>query len=173
MRKILLWFLVITSTLLLTKIGLAFQNETDGFRGLKWGDPPTPAMEFGTDQNKWMSLYRNPNDKLELGDAQFYMIIYQFYMPSNATVRRLLGVGLYFKDKENFELLEIICKAKFGEPTKKGFYEFNWASLSSMVTLSYDSIDEDGHLGLGSMPIFKQYTQEKEKQQAEEAEKDW
>ncbi len=37
-RKILL---VIVLVFLITGIGFAFQNEPDGFRGLKWGDAPT------------------------------------------------------------------------------------------------------------------------------------
>ena len=154
-------------------MAFAFENEPDGFRGLKWGDLPSPKMELVKERDEWTRIYRNPGDKLELGDARFYMIEYEFYTPSNATVGRLMGVGLYFKDKENFDILETICKVKFGEPIMKGFHKLGWASLSSTVALTYYSIDEDGFLLLGSTPIFKQYTQEKEKKQAEEAEKDW
>lgn len=157
----------------LANIGFAFQNEPEGFRGLKWGDSPIPKMELLRKQDEWMSFYRNPGDKLELGDAKLYMVLYQFYTPSNATVRRLMGVGLYFKDKENFDILETICKVKFGEPTSEGFYELAWMSLEASVILNYDSIDEYGYLALGNTPIFKQYTQEKEKKETEKAEEDW
>lgn len=166
--------LVIVATLLLC-LGRAytFQNEPEGFRGLKWGDPPVPKMEFLKKVDRWMSIYSLAGEKLELGDAQFYMVLYQFYTPSNATVRRLMGVGLYFKEKENFEILRTICTVKFGEPTREGFDELGWVSLAASVILKYDSIDEEGFLGLSSTPIFQQYTREKEKKQAEEAEKDW
>lgn len=165
--------IVVALVLILAGRGFAFQNEPEGFRGLKWGKEPTPAMKFMTKQDDWMSLYEISSDKLELGDAQLSMIIYQFYTPSNTRVKWFLGVGLYYKDKENFDIMKTICKVKFGEPTKTGLYELHWYSLASMVTLTYDSIDKSGHLGLASLPIFKQYTEEKEKQQAEEAEKDW
>lgn len=154
-------------------MAFAFENEPEGFRGLKWGDPPTPEMEFLRKENEWMTFYRNPGDQLKLGDASFYMILYQFYTPSNTTVRRLMGVGLFFKDKENFEILKTICTVKFGEPTNEGFHELDWASLDTTVLLTYDNIDEDGYLVLTSTPIFEQLTQEKEKKQAESAEKDW
>lgn len=172
MRKLVV-VAVLVAVLVSWGMAFAFQNEPEGFRGLEWGDPPTPAMKFISKLNDWMKLYRKSSDKLELGDAQFYTIIYQFYTPSNTTDKRLLGVGLYFKDKENFELLKTICTVKFGEPDKTGFYELSWAGLIATAILTYDSIDKDGFLLLGSTPIFKQYTQEKEKQQAEEAEKDW
>jgi len=172
-RKLSLWFLIIALIFLFARIGFAFQNEPDGFRKLKWGDSPTPRMKFLNKQDEWIRIYRIPRDKLELGDAEFYIIVYQFYTPSNATVRRLMGVGLYFEGKENFDILEIICKVKFGEPTSEGFYKFAWMSLDASVILTYDIIDKDGYLALGSTPIFQQYTQEKEKKQTKEAEKDW
>ena len=170
----LLWFLIATILVFsLVDIGLTFQNEPEGFRDLKWGDPPGEKMEFLGKQDEWVSIYRDPSDKLELGDARFYMILYEFYTPSDATVRRLMGVGLYFKDKENFDILETICKVKFGELTWERFHQLAWMSLDSMVTLDYESVKEEGNLGLCSTPIFKQFTEEKEKKQAEEAEKDW
>ncbi|GAI51613.1 unnamed protein product, partial [marine sediment metagenome] len=81
------------------------------------------------------------------------MIEYKFYTPSNATVGRLRSVGLYFNDKENFDILDTICKVKFGEPTNESYRYLGWASPSSMVLLSYDSIDETGYLSLSSMRI--------------------
>ncbi|MEA1965190.1 MAG: hypothetical protein U9O41_08755 [Candidatus Aerophobetes bacterium] len=171
MKKLAIATLIILAVL--TNTALAFQNEPDGFRGLKWGDPPGEELKFLTKLDEWMMGYRNPIDKLKLGDAHFYMILYQFYSPPNADVKKFMSVALYFKDKENFNILETICKVKFGKPTNEGFYNLGWISLSSMVSLKYDGIDEEGYLALGSMPIFKQYTQEKEKKQAEEAEKDW
>jgi len=154
-------------------MAFAFQNEPEGFGGLKWGDPPTEDMEFLREEDQWMNSYRNPGDKLELGDARFYMIEYEFYTPSNATVGRLMGVGLFFKDKENFEILKTICTVKFGEPTNEEFHELDWFSLDTAVLLTYGSIDEDRLLVLMSRPIFEQYTREKEKKQVEEAEEDW
>lgn len=154
-------------------MAFAFENEPEGFRGLKWGDPPRPEMEFITEQDEWTVLYRNPGDKLRLGDARFYMIVYCFYAPSDAPTRKLLSVGLYFRGEENFDILETICKVKFGEPTNESYRYLGWASPSSMVLLSYDSIEETGHLGLISMPISQQYNKEKEKKQVEDAEEDW
>lgn len=163
---------ILAMVLVCSRIAYAFQNEPEGFRGIKWGDPPTVAMKF---LRKWEDLiiYNKPSDERKLGDAKFSMILYAFYVPPNSTVKRLATVSLYFNGKENFDILETICKIKFGEPTEEGFYKFNWISLASTVILTYDNIEESGFLGIGSTPIFNQYTEEKEKRQAEEAEKDW
>lgn len=170
----LLWFLIATILVFsLVDIGLTFENEPEGFRGLKWGDPPSSEMEFVLEMDEWTVVYRNPGDELRLGDARFYMIVYGFYASSDATVKRFMSVNLYFKDKENFDILETICKIKFGEPTKKSYQYLGWASPSSMVSLGYNSIDESGYLGLSSMPISQQYNKEKEKKQVEDAEEDW
>lgn len=170
MRKIVV--AILAMALIYSGMAYAFQNEPEGFRDIKWGDPPTEAMEF---LREWEGLiiYKKPSDEQKLGDAKFSMILYAFYVPPNSTVKRLATVSLYFNGKENFDILETICKVKFGKPTEEGFYEFNWASLTSTVVLTYDSIEESGFLGIGSAPIFNQYTEEKEKRQAEEAEKDW
>ena len=154
-------------------IAFAFDNEPEGFRGLKWGDPPTEEMEFIAEEDEWTVIYRNPNEERKLGDARFDMIIYVFYASPDAPTRKLMSVVLYFRGEENFDILETICKVKFGEPTNESYQYLGWASPSSMVLLGYDSIDETGYLDLGSMPISQQYNREKEKKQAEEAEKDW
>jgi hypothetical protein len=47
MKKISLSLLVVLLFIFaLASIAQAFQNEPDGFRGLKWGDPPTEDMTF-------------------------------------------------------------------------------------------------------------------------------
>jgi len=52
----LLWFLIATILVFsLVDVGLTFQNEPEGFRGLKWGDPPTEDMEFLREEDQWMS----------------------------------------------------------------------------------------------------------------------
>ncbi|MBA7491486.1 hypothetical protein ES702_02032 [subsurface metagenome] len=173
MRRKALVVVLIVSVLFSGGAAFTFKNEPEGFRGLKWGDPPGEKMEFVKKRDKWTRIYRNSGNELKLGDARFYVIEYEFYTPSNATIRRLMGVSLYFDDKENFDILEIICKVKFGKPTQEGFYELVWASLSSTVALTYYRIHKGGFLLLGSTTIFEQYTQEKEEKQAEEAEKDW
>ncbi|MQY69683.1 MAG: hypothetical protein GH145_02315 [Firmicutes bacterium] len=167
--------MVATLVVLLVFSGMAFafQNEPEGFRGLKWGDPPGEEMEFMADVDELMKVYRSTSENNRLGDARFYLMLYTFYIPPGASVKRFTGAALYFRSKENFDILETVCKVKFGEPTEKGYLELGWMSLATTVVLGYDSIEETGYLTLGSTPIFNQYTKEKERQQAESAEEDW
>lgn len=158
---------------LLLGTGFAFENEPEGFRGLKWGDPLTPEMELFLEMDIWVSIYQNPSDELKLGDACLDGILYQFCVSSPSAESRFLGVILRFKGKKNFDILETICRVKFSEPTEEGYNQLSWYSLAANVYLCYDSIDEDGYLSLGSAPIFSQYMEKKKKKQAEEAEEDW
>lgn len=133
-------------------------------------------MEFLGALDTWVRIYRNPGDELKLGDARLDKILYQFYAPSpsaKSKLPKLLSVGLYFKGEKNFDILETICRVKFGEPTNEGFNELGWAGLVSTLVLIYDLADEEGFMILGSSSLFKQYEEQKEKQQVESAEKDW
>lgn len=150
----------------------AFQNEPKGFRGLKWGDPPSEGMEF-LREVEGMMVYGNPDEKMKLGDARFYMILHTFYVPPDAIEKTFMATALYFKGEENFNILETICRVKFGEPTEEGFHQFQWTGLASTVVLTYDSVEESGFMSVGSTMIFGRYTEEKEQKQAEDAEKDW
>lgn len=175
--RISLWFLaVIILMFSLADITFAFQNEPDGFRGLKWGDPPTEDMVYIAMMEGGLKFYKLPNEKLHIGDAWFYKISYSFFGPPEKFMR----VDLYFYGERNYKLLESICQGKFGEETTKGFHEHVWISPETTVVLVYDVADDKGSLSLGDWTIFSEYTDAKKrakeaekKKQAEETEEDW
>jgi len=170
MRIRAIWILTIAILiLLLPNSGLTFQNEPDGFRSLKWGDPPARNMRFVGKEKDELIIYKVSNERLSLGDAKFHTILYSFY----GQPKRFMVVGLYFQGKKNFELLKDICKTKFGKPTGRGFFEFTWEGQIAFVFLIHRLVDDDGYLTLGSTIIFTEYTESKKKRQAKEAEKDW
>lgn len=170
MGKILVWTFMTTMLILsLTNLGFSFQNEPDGFRGLKWGDPPTEDMILlGTLEGERKG-YELPNEKLYLGDAHFYSIIYSFYDQPE----RFMIVHLYFNGEKNYDLLKTICLGRFGEETEEGFYEHFWLSQKASVRLHYDLSEEKGGLGLASFVIFNEFLKAQEKRQIEKAEEDW
>lgn len=163
------WILTIVILILLwLNVAFAFQNEPDGFRGLKWGDPPTERMEyFGT--FKGNRAYMIPDDKMSMGNAELYLIAYTFYDQPE----RFMGIGLYFKREENFDLLKMICRGKFGEETQEGFFELNWQGQKAFITLQYDMIEEEGYLAIVSTQITMEQMEAQKKKETEEAEKDW
>ena len=85
-RKILLAIVLI---FLITGVAFAFQNELDGFRGLKWGDPPTEDMTFLGETREYVinnypkttnshitktNCYYKRNEKNNIGSAELYNI---------------------------------------------------------------------------------------------------
>ena len=157
--------LVIVAFLTLSVGAFAFQNEPEGFRGLKWGDPPTEDMRR---VGKLEGAYFRLDDKMFLGDVELYLIGYRFYQ------QRFMSVALYFNGEENYELLETICKERYGKlALDQGFYELKWIGQKSFVMLVYDLMDEDGYLTLSSTPLAFEQMEAKKKQEAEKAAGDW
>ena len=95
-KRNLLWFLIATILVfLLVDIGLTFENEPEGFRGLRWGDPPTEDMVLLPPSTQAQMEYVRTDEKLQLGRARFQEIIYSFYCEDE--IREFMMVFLHFK----------------------------------------------------------------------------
>lgn len=117
----------------------AFQNEPDGFRGLKWGQAPTEKMvEFYSYGDE--VTYMLSEDKMFLGDVPLYLIAYFF------DKNRFCGAGLSFNGEKYYDKVETICRQRFGGQVEEGLYELKWAGQEAVVLLQYDYIEEDGYL---------------------------
>ena len=87
---------------------------------------------------------------------------------------RFLGAAMYFKGEDNYDLLETICKQRYGEEEADiGFYEIQWMGQKSFISLNYDYVEEEGNLSLNSTLIAVERTQAGQKEEAEKAEGDW
>ena len=144
-------FLVVTILVCmfgLAGIGFTFQNEPEGFRGLKWGDPPTEDMRYlqSIQEDK---IYSRANDKMQLGNAKLTTIDYTFYQD------RFSVVYLSFEGKENYDLVKTLCRGRFGEATREeGLYKFTWSGEEALVFLSWDPVKKEGFLSLRSWDIW-------------------
>jgi hypothetical protein len=58
---------------------LAYLDFRNGFRDLKFGDPPTSDMVLKEEESGDTKYYARPRDDLSLGGAQLQRIIYGFY----------------------------------------------------------------------------------------------
>ena len=152
-------------------MAFAFENEPEGFRGLKWGDPPTEDMVLLPPSTQTQMEYVRTDEKLQLGRARFQEIIYSFYCEDE--MREFMMVFLHFKGESNYKLLETICKNKFGEPTKEQFDQLVWLGLHASVMLRYDLLNETGLLMLADNWIIKKHERARQKEEAESAEEDW
>jgi len=139
--------LVLVLVLALSLRSFAFQNEPEGFRGLKWGDPPSEAMEYleGTEELGGSKCYTLPNDKMSIGNAEFYLILYDF------DEGQFMRVALCFKGEKNYDKVETICRQRFGEEVEEDSYKLTWKARETLVAVQYDPIEEDGFLLIGSI----------------------
>ena len=159
-----LWVLMVTAAVLsLANSGFAFQNEPDGFRDLKWGDPPTNDMEFIGEHPEGERGYVLPDEEFKMGDVLFDSIVYAF----RPHPERLMSVWMYFDGEQNYDRLETICREKFGKTKKEKTYETHWLGPMSLVTLGYNPDRERGFLFFGSRMLLEDWLKGKEKEQAE------
>mgnify|MGYP001128905031 CR=1 FL=1 len=139
-RKILLAILLIS---LITGIGFAFQNEPDGFRGLKWGDAPTEDMYFSYQvaykddylQDINGNYYDKIGDNPYIGNVKLYSIDYIFNLCNN----QLYRVQANFYDEIDYNILKIIFKDKFGKPTKEEKYFLYWGGEKVHIHILFKS----------------------------------
>lgn len=162
MRKV----IVVLAVLVIVVLSLgafAFQNEPDGFRGLKWGDPIQEDMKIFNNNE---GVYIRPDDKMSLGNASLYIVTYLFWEG------RFWGAGLYFRGEGNYKTIKTICEEKYGDPGL-GFYKWEWEGQKSYILLTYEPIEETGTLGIVSSQIALEQADAKREEEAEKAEGDW
>ena len=152
--------------LALASVGMAFQNEPDGFRGLKWGDPPGEDMEFSRTAEE-ITFYTRSGEKLQIGDVSLDSVSYSFIEG------RFILAGVKFSGKENYKSLATILETRYGEPTEKGVFDkLSWYGGKVMIYLFYDRI-EKGNLALTDAAGMLEYIERKRKAAAEKAADDF
>jgi len=168
MKKEALLLALIISIFLLVSAGFTFQNEPDGFRELKWGDLPTEDMIYFTTL-EGARVYNRLNEEMHIGSAQFYLIAYLFY----GQPEKFMSIILYFRGEKNYDLLKTICRGRFGEETDQGFYLLGWLGQKVIITLRYNTIEEEGSLSLTNMPILMEKKRIEGQKEIEKSKKDW
>ena len=177
MKKITVVLLIIVLVLALSVGVFAFQNEPDGFRGLKWGDPPTEDMEFvyGGDISK---NYMRPDDKMSVGKAVLEFIVYAFVDVDGELM--FYSADLLFVNEGSFDILKAVCKQRFGPPAFEQSEELDWVDKVSGkvvseagIELSYDFVDDAGLLRLYHVSLFTVWSDLNEKEKAKSDESDW
>lgn len=161
--------LVIVAFLTLSVGAFGFQNKPDGFRGLKWRDPPTEDMEFVFEVNI-RKEYIRPGDKMSLGEVELGTILYGFVEVDGEL--KFCIASLRFVNESRFTILKTICEERFGPPTSEESYRLSWFDGGEVaILLSYDFTEKSGLLELCQMDLLMIWFNWKEK--AEGAESDW
>lgn len=148
---------------------LAFENEPDGFRGLKWGDSPGEDMVYNKTVNEMKAYLRN-DDKMNIGDASLRMVIYTFYDEPE----RFAGILVLFDKEKNYDILKDILQVRFGEETESDWlYGLSWMGQKTYIKLDYDPAEESGDLIFSSISIMLEAMEAQKQKQAEKAEGDF
>ncbi len=154
--------LIVALSLFLTfSFAHAFQNEPDGFRGIKWG-----AHIGGVESNYRMTFlfesrgfrkFTRDGDELEIGQAKTKPPQYGFFKD------RFCEVFVYFEGKLNFLMVKEVTFERFGKPTKEDALgeDFWWRGDLAWIHLKFDPLKDRGRLWIFSKPLM------------DEALKDW
>ena len=171
---IVLCILAISTLILFAEdIKYGFQNEPDGFRGLKWGDSPTEDMVCFGKSLCFQSTYERKGDKLGIGSATFDEIWYKF----NFYSCQFYEAGSHFFGTDNYDILKVIFKGRFGEPTKTyeeyGSYTLQWIGKKTEIRLSYNPKQCEGFIVFKSMKIYPESPEDNKQKEVEKAERDF
>lgn len=158
--------------LVLAGTALAFKNQPEGFRGLKWGDPPGEDMELLQQANEWLSLYTRRDEQLKLDEVNLFMVIYSFYTPADGE-ERFMNVSLYFEGEWDYKVMATICEERFGDADRGALGIKYWRDYKAIVELNYGQLMKKGILTLASHKIWTEYLDQKAKKKSKEAEGGW
>lgn len=149
MKKTIFIILFLSLLFFIQESLFAFQNEPDGFKGIKWGTDISTLhdMQFDrldTTQTSYsgLSIYRKPGEKFSVGDMESNNIDYYFYKG------KLIKVEIWFTCNDSqFDQLQKYCSSIYKEGQKtKEFYWLDpevrcfWMGDTTRLNLSkYDS----------------------------------
>lgn len=186
-RYIVLFLLVIVFSLIVSSIGYAFQNELEGFRGVKWGDPLRRDMKYcanyrsiddicedllwgrkGYDDTLW---YKRKNEKLQIGAAKLEYIRYGFYKGQFMEV--------FISTDKDYKFLEDVVNLKFGHydkknetwsPTGMKGYRYEWSGDITTIILhnEFEKYEDEGTLDVYSTKIYNQRKKDRRRKREEE-----
>lgn len=128
----------------------AFQNEPDGFRGLKWGDSPAEDMKY-FDTIEGNERYILSEEDNSFGDIELEQLFYVFCGDPS----RLFYVMLSFKGKPTYERLQTFCRQEYGEENAEGSDGSPcWGGGDAIISFDYDTEKEEGSVVFSNVSML-------------------
>lgn len=114
---------------------LAFQNEPDGFRGIKWGANVSNLrmMQFARDVTAdfgGISIYKNVDDEMKIGEATVQEIKYYFWQ------NKFFKITTSADDQISALNLYRACMDNFGTRVDISHGTYTWTGKTTIVQLS-------------------------------------
>lgn len=166
MKHISKFLMLSTGTLLVIVLNvssaLAFQNEPNGFRGIKWG---SNISEHSSEMTliEGSKFYMRKNDKMSIGAAKLSAIIYMYYKERfQMVIIQSNGLG----NKSN--LLKTF-RSQFGLPSKPNQFieEYYWRGATTFISLKYNQFSKKCTATLASVALLREEQQAKAKAASE------
>ncbi len=156
--KRIIGFLIIIVIGLFSINSFAYQNEPDGFRGIKWG----AKIETLKDMTKLFTkgdtaIYMRKNDKLQMGDAELQDISYMFWQD------KFYSAYIQTKGYLNWSALKKVLFLKFGKGSQDNKYieYYRWGLVSGKATIDikYNHKSKQGTLMMRGNNIMDEMRQ--------------
>ena len=129
---------------------LAFQNEPDGFRGIKWGTnlSDLPDMQYLSSKRS-AALYTIKGDKMKIGDADLDAVYYGF------SKGRFFSVIIQFNSLPNYHIMKQTLFRKYGKGESLSPAEgYKWPGPSVNIVLGYSKHSQKGRVTYLHKPTF-------------------
>ena len=135
-------FILFSAFLIFSYISaVAFQNEPDGFRGIKWGTdirklPDMVLLERDGD----IKIYYRKFDQLKIENVHVDEIVYRFYK------NRFCAVHILFDGFSNFTRLKSVLARQHGqgENPNRHLEKYFWFGANVNIDIEYNEIERKG-----------------------------
>lgn len=137
----------------------AFENEPDGFRGLKWGTHISELTDMSLiESNGDIKIYVHKNDKMQFGDAKLKEIVYAFYKD------RLFSVSIRYSSYLNYLKLKQIFFRLYGNGNQPNIYmkRYLWIGSAVDISLEYKEMPNKGKIYYFYKPIANEIRRDDE-----------
>lgn len=145
---------LITLLLYVTTTAGAFQNEPDGFRGIKWETPISDNANEMTlaEGDGLQKFYKRKNDKMTIGDAKLTDVHYVYW--SN----KFSGAMLRSKGTIEKSAMILAMQTTFGEGQKPNQYmdKYYWTGATTSISLTCNSLNSDCTVFIRSVKITQE-----------------
>jgi len=161
-------FLLIISVCVAIPV-FAFQNEPDGFRGIKWGTNISQLPDMGlTEDDGGTKYYVKNNDKMKIGDADINQLVYGFYK------NRFCVVAIVFDGYSNFSKIKETLVNEYGKPDQPNelMAKYAWYGQTVGLVFEYKDSSKKGEIWHFFIPI-KQEEIKDTKEKAKKGTKDF
>ena len=128
----------------------AFQNEPDGFRGIKWGTNISELPDMSLFEVYGNSkFYLRKGDKLKIGDAHIDRIGYGFYEG------RFNKLFIIYKGSLNFKKLKDTFFDQYGQGGKPNRFmeQYYWVGQTVSISFEHSEITQKGNIFYTYDPI--------------------